>query len=353
MIDSSIGPLCVRLLPRLKVRVQSAEQQKILLLRPGGIGDAVLLIPAIQELRKRFPAASIHVLAEKRNAEVFLLCPDVERVFRYDRPSELLSVIRRSYDIAIDTEQWHRLSAVVARLLRAPVSVGFAANERAKLFTHPIPYSHDDYEVDSFLRLIVPLADKTAFDPLLPLLTVSEQVWSQIEADLRPLADKKLVVLFPGGSIAERQWGSSKFHVVAEQLSRKGFGIVVIGGKGDFSAGEEIVRGISGGLNMCGRLSLAGSAAVLKRSSLLITGDSGIMHVGYAVGAKVLALFGPGIEKKWAPRSPRVAILNKHLPCSPCTRFGYTPRCKKNTACMKEISVQEVVESAAALLEKS
>jgi ADP-heptose:LPS heptosyltransferase len=74
------------------------------------------------------------------------------------------------------------------------------------------------------------------------------------------------------------------------------------------------------------------------------------MHIGYGLGIKVLALFGPGREKKWAPQGKNCTVVNKHLPCSPCTTFGYTPKCRNNAACMSAITVEEVVRETLALL---
>ena len=90
----------------------------------------------------------------------------------------------------------------------------------------------------------------------------------------------------------------------------------------------------------------------MKEAVLLITGDSGIMHIGYGLGIKIVALFGPGREKKWAPRGRNCIVINKNLSCSPCTTFGYTPKCKKNAECMKQITVEEVFAAAMVLLEK-
>ena len=134
------------------------------------------------------------------------------------------------------------------------------------------------------------------------------------------------------------------------RLSERGYGIIVVGGKDDIRAGEEIIRDIPGGISICGKLSLPETAAMLKESSLLVTGDSGIMHLGYAVGTKVVALFGPGIVKKWAPRSSRVIVINKELPCSPCTKFGYTSTCPIDAECMQRIAAEEVMEKAMILL---
>jgi ADP-heptose:LPS heptosyltransferase len=323
-----------------------------LIIRPGGIGDAVLLIPSLAALKKQFPDAVVNVLAEKRNSAVFTLCPDISNIYRYDVPREFLAAVRGAYDAVIDTEQWHYLSAAAARLTRAPLLIGYGTNERQRLFTHPVSYSHDDYEVYSFSHLLGPLKMETACTPKVPFLSIRPDVKEKAQRLLQRLSDRSVVAVFPGGSINERKWGSDRFHRTAKLLSDEGHGIVVVGGNDDVRAGKEIVSGLSNALNLCGKLSLPETAAVLKESALLIAGDSGIMHVGYGLGIKIVALFGPGRELKWAPRSSRVAVINKHLSCSPCTIFGYTPKCPINAECMKSIAVEEVVEKVRALMQE-
>ncbi len=352
-IDKIVGRSLVFLLLSLNVRqnIASGEKTQILIIRPGGIGDAVLLVPVIVALKKRYPDSVIDILAEKRNSAIFSLCQKISRILHYDKPAEILKAIRGKYDVVIDTEQWHRLSAVVARMTRAPISLGYVTNERKKLFTHAIPYSHDDYEVDSFIYLLTPLIGQVSVDLEKPFLTVPAESMNKIRSLLKPIARKKIVAVFPGGSIEERRWGSDRFHQVAEVLVERGYGMVAVGGRDDRKAGDEIAAGLHSVISLCGQLSLVETAATLKESVLLITGDSGIMHVGFGLGIKTLSLFGPGIEKKWAPRGPGHVVINKNLECSPCTKFGYTPKCKKNAECMKRITVDEVVQNALELLE--
>jgi lipopolysaccharide heptosyltransferase II len=353
-IDSLLGPFIAPLVEGLFHPEDRTGDNisAVLIIRPGGIGDAVLLIPIIALLRKKYPHAAIEVLAEKRNSGVFALSPDVSSVFHYDAPAEFLATMRRTYDVVIDSEQWHRLSAIVARLTRAPMTIGFATNERKKMFTHPVPYSHDEYEMHSFLNLLTPIIGTITRDIDMPFLTIPPDMAGNVKPLLKPVAGNKMVALFPGGSIQERQWGSGHFHQTAKLLSDQGYSIVVVGGNDDVRAGKEIVSGLSNALNLCGKLSLPETAAVLNESALLISGDSGIMHVGYGLGIKIVALFGPGRELKWAPRSSRVAVINKNLSCSPCTTFGYTPKCPINTECMKSISVEEVVKKVRALMQE-
>lgn len=352
-LDSLIGtPLVHTARLLVPTRKNLSEVERILFIRPGGIGDAVLLVPAIKAIKQKYPEAQIDILAEKRNYGVFALCPEIRNVYLYDRPKELWKAVHNVYDVVIDTEQWHRLSAVVSRLTRAPVSIGFDTNERRKLFTHRIPYSHDDYEAESFLHLIEPVAGKSVFETDKPFLSVPPELTNKARASLGLLSGLRTVAIFPGGSIPERQWGAERFHRVAMELAGKGYGVIVVGGKEDVRDGEAISQGIPGAINLCGRLSLPETAAVLKEAELLITGDSGIMHIGYGLGVRTLALFGPGMEKKWAPMGLDCAIINKHLDCSPCTKFGYTPVCKKGVECMNLIAVEEVYEKAIELMKR-
>jgi lipopolysaccharide heptosyltransferase II len=349
-IDQLVGRPLVFLLPSPQALLPN-KPARILFIRPGGIGDAVLLIPAIQSVRLKYPTAKIHILAEKRNSAVFSICPDVDEVFRYEKFGDLLTVLRGRYDIVIDSEQWHRLSAVVARLVRSSMSIGFATNERRRLFALSVPYSHGNYETESFLNLVRPISGEVPWDSGTPFLTISQEDRESVRTSIGEQQAGMFVALFPGGTISERQWGSDRFHELALQLDKKGYRVIVVGGRRDVRTGERIVHGIPSGVNLAGRLSLRQSAAVISLSSLLIAGDSGIMHLGYALGTKVVALFGPGIEKKWAPRSRHVIVLNKHVPCSPCTKFGYTPQCRIDAQCMKKITVQDVVNAAETLLE--
>jgi lipopolysaccharide heptosyltransferase II len=322
---------------------------RIIIIRPGGIGDAILLIPTIKALKQKYPEAKITVLAEKRNASAFGLCPHIDRVLHYDKPKQLLEAIRGNNDVVIDTEQWHRLSAVVARLTGAPFSVGYATNERRRLFSYPIPYTHDDYEANSFLRLLEPFGIAQSDDTKTPFLVVPAAAKARAESLLNELAGKKFVAVFPGASIPERRWGAVKFSRVADSLAEKGLPVVIVGGKGDEAEGQKIVHE-NFGLNLAGKTSLAETAAILERSSILLSGDSGVLHIGAGLDIPTVSLFGPGIARKWAPRGDKHIVITRNMVCSPCTRFGYTPKCPIQVKCMQDITVEEVTEAVIQVL---
>ena len=129
-----------------------------------------------------------------------------------------------------------------------------------------------------------------------------------------------------------------------------------------FSYGEvQVLRGVDieipteqivcvMGRNGVGKTTLMQSAALIQRSRLFVGTDSGLMHLAFGVGTPVVALFGSGVEPKWGLRTSSTRILNRHLPCSPCTRFGLTPPCPIQVQCLREISAEDVFQEAEELL---
>lgn len=349
-MDTTIGSLGAFLLSHPSLKDQLFNPKTFLFIRPGGIGDAVMLAPVIRSLKNNSSKVHISVLAEQRNKEVFSLIPGVDKVLCYDRFSEFLQVLRGRYDVVIDTEQWHRLSAIVARIVQAPLKIGFDTNERRKMFTHPVPYSQDAYEADNFCCLLDPLGEGfNGLGRLSVLLTVPTSVAEKAASLLESLGKQPFMAIFPGASILERRWGADRFRRVAEVLTSFGIKIVVVGGKEDRIQGNEIVAG-GNGINLAGLTNLTETAAVLAKSLLLLSGDSGVLHIAVGLGVPTVSLFGPGRSKKWAPRGDRHIVINKELTCSPCTTFGTTPPCPNNLQCMQDITLEEVFYAARRLL---
>lgn len=351
ILDLWLGTALVFLLPKpLLPPPCPLPPQSILLIRPGGIGDAVHLLPAIQALQKSFPEIAIDILAERRNAGVFAMCPGIRRNFQYDRPGQLLQALHGRYDVVIDTEQWHQLSAVVTRLVRAPVKIGFATNKRRRLFTHTISYCQDDYEIRSFLSLLEPLgvpADEVVAESW---LHIPEDVCESVVSLLPQSNHQPIVAIFAGASIAEKRWGVDRFRSVAEWCLDRRLQVVLIGGEGDRPDAERIASGLEI-VNLTGRTSLVQTAAIIEKVAMVVSGDSGVLHIAAGLGRPTVALFGPSSIDKWAPRGPQHVALSKCLSCSPCSRFGYTSSCPNSGWCMSDIAVTDVARAIATLLD--
>jgi lipopolysaccharide heptosyltransferase II len=350
-LDAILGRLVVALPTPPARNAIPPEISSILIIRPGGIGDAVLLAPAIRSIKKNYHEAKITLLAECRNAGAFQLVPGVDEILCYDRPREFYQALRgRRYDVVIDSEQWHRLSALVARFVRAPVKIGFNTNERRRMLTHLIPYSHEEYEAISFTRLVGSMGIGEGEPPdSTPFLHIPDSALKSADNFLKAFASKLIVVIFPGASIVERRWGAERYKLVSNRLSEDGYITVVVGGREDMEDGELIAG--AEGLNLAGMTTLAETAALIDRSCLLISGDSGVLHLAVGLDIPTVSLFGPGIAAKWAPVGEKHVVLNRNLSCSPCTRFGTTPPCPYGVRCMKEITADQVMMAAASLLQ--
>ena len=357
-VDSIVGPLALRLAvnSRLGKRRTSINQktEKVLVTRPGGIGDAALLLPALKILKDLIPATQIHILCEPRNAGVFAHSPFISKIFNYNSLGDLKKMRKVEYDCVFDTEQSHFLTSALVALLKAHKKIGFATEGREKAYDVSVEYFHDEYEANSFFRLfaagIENWPEKFQLRP--PYFSPTDQEREKVSALLADIK-KEIVCMFPGASIKERLWPIDRWSKVANDLWKLGRQPIIIGGRSEFDMSQEITdTADSPILNLCGRLSLSETAALFDRSRLLISTDSGILHIGAMCNTPTVSLFGPGIADKWGPKGKRHRIINRNLPCSPCTKFGTTPPCPSRQECMNEITSGDVIDAAEDLLKE-
>lgn len=329
------------LLPRIRT---------LLVIRPGGMGDAVLLIPLLQAIRRRFPSATITVLAERRNAEVFGLTPNlVSEVLCYDRIGDVLRVLGRRYDAVIDTEQWYRLSAVAARLIRTERRIGFATNDRRRLFNFPVAYDQQRYETDNFLALLTGLTGEFLRpDPDRPFLTGRDAFPGHHLGEPRERIPVT-VLIAPGAAYPEKQWGPEKFRQLAEWLAENGYSAGLIGGSADVRLAGDIMKGLPV-RNFTGQTPLRETARLIATAALVIGGDSVALHLAAAFGTPSVALFGPTSPSQWAPRGKGHRTLYHPPPCSPCSRFGHIPPCPYEVECLKRVTIEEVFAAVREIL---
>lgn len=349
-LDGLVGPLVVRLLGKGGTRPPPAAPGSVLVIRPGGIGDAILLVPALRALAAAYPGCRIDLLAERRNAAAFLFCSCLAKVHCYDTVSGLSAALLGRYDLVIDTEQWYRLSAVVARLTRAPMRIGFATNDRQRLFTHPVSYSQNQYEACSFFRLLQPLGVSAPGEIATPFLTLPVAAAEAAAGLLAPLAGKPYLTVFPGASLAEKQWGTENFKALIAILAQAGIAVVLVGGEDTRGAGEEIARG-GVALNLAGKASLTETAALIGKGRALVSGDSGLLHIAVGLGTPTVSLFGPSDPLKWGPKGGEDRLLRAEQSCAPCSSFGTIPPCTGRAVCLSAITPGEVAEAVIGLWE--
>jgi ADP-heptose:LPS heptosyltransferase len=166
------------------------------------------------------------------------------------------------------------------------------------------------------------------------------------------------VGIHASGGRAIKQWDADRFAAVADRLAREhGAAIVLTGTAEDRELVEGVARRLPAAartVDLAGAIELPLLAAILERLDLLVTGDTGPMHLAAAVGTPVVAIFGPSDPARYAPLEAASAIVRIDLPCSPCNRIRLPPeRCVGHTPdCLAGVSVEQVHAAAVRLLEK-
>jgi len=340
ILDHSLAGLIACFLFPVPNQELPLENKRILIIRPGGAGDAVFLLPILKVLHHQ--GFVIDILCEQRNVDIFASQSHLlDKVYIYEK--QLPEVFKRSYDVVVDTEQWHYLSAIVSYFIRTECRIGFATRPlRAKLFNIQVPYQENGYELDNFKRLFegllglqIPVNDiNDCFD-----VPGSIKTWA-----LEQIPDRGVGV-FLGASIALRRFSVPQLLVVIRDLLANDYCPVLLGGKDVVKVSHQVIKEIKDPkvLDFVGKASLMQSAAIIQRSCRFIGPDSGLMHLACAVGTPVIAVFGPGNLAKWGPKGNGHKIITENVTCSPCTMFGYTlPICGGSYHCMKNIKIDKV-----------
>ncbi len=333
--DHLVGGLITFLLPSLPKKAFPQGINSILIIRPGGIGDAVFLLPILRALKKQ--GCVIDILCEKRNTEVFNSQEHlVNLVYLYDE--DHIAIFRNKYDLVVDTEQWHYLSALTTYFIRSRYKIGFTSRpRRSKLFHKVVEYDHEAYELDNFTKLFKDIL----IDGDVKGLEGSFEIPKNSQTWARDQIKAEFVTLFLGASIVLRRLNEKQLTTIIQHYLGKGFSVVLIGGNDVEDLALQIFTQIKSSqiYNFVGKISLLQSSALIHRSSLFIGPDSGFMHLACAINVPVVGIFGPGRKSKWGPKGIQHKIISENLPCSPCTTFGYTlPTCKGSYPCMKHES---------------
>ena len=303
--------------------------RRILIIKPSSLGDVVHALPTLAALRQTFPHAHIAWLVKRQWAGLLERVEGLDAVWPVESGvTGWLSAIRRlraaGFDLAVDLQGLLR-SGAMARLAGCPTRIGFAnAREGSPFF-----YTH---------RVSVPTAEMHAVDRyLLVAAACGASVQRAPEFRLRPLpADRQEVAVLLGRhglparepwigvSVAARwptkRWPPEFFATTMDHLQEKGLGRVVLIGGPDDRAAAQAVKGLmrTVPMDLTGATAPGLLPALLESAALLLTNDSGPMHVAAAMGTPVVALFGPTSPTRTGPYANGHRVLRSGVPCSPC-----------------------------------
>jgi lipopolysaccharide heptosyltransferase I len=371
-------------------RLRCKSFQRILLIKPSAVGDVIHTIPVLAKLRRRYPNARIDWLLTPAIAEWIRHHPGLSNAILFARHEfnragkswqatadlfRLVSSLRQTqYDLVLDLHGQFR-SALFALASGAPVRVGFdrprrqtrqasrhlvpeayrhgwtGTREGAWLaYTHRIPIpTLDVHAVDRYLWLgrLLGLDDDPP-DFRLPVPAAAVGRVNQLLARHR-LAGKPLAVLVPGTIWETKHWQASGFAAVGRYLLDSGRAVVLAGSAREGERCREVAAACPGACDLSGQTSLSELAALIERSVICVTNDSGSMHLTVALGRPVVSIFGPTDPLWIGPYGRPHAVVRASVPCAPCY-LRKLRRCTHGHACMNQVHPDAVIARVAKLL---
>jgi heptosyltransferase-2 len=314
---------------------------KRVVIAPNWIGDAVMSLPVLRALRAAHPEDSLAVLARRGPAAIYRAEGSADSVLeRSGFLADAAALARGRYDEAWLLPNSFR-AAAIAFLSGTRHRFGYATDRRGALLTDPVAppdgTEHQLRDYDELLR-----SRGVAPDTGAPALRIPEAAARRAEAALAaagldsPTA-KGLVLLAPGSAVAEtKRWPAQRFGALGDRLAERRWSCAAIVGPNDAVLG--------GAVSSCARAPLPVIGAA--RAKLVVTNDSGPMHLAAAVGTPVVAFFGPTDPGRTAPSGVPARVLDRYVFCSPCFR----DECPFEHQCMTEISVEMALQACEELL---
>ena len=333
--------------------------ERILVTRTDRIGDVVLSTPVLEALRMRFPQAWIAVMVAVDTRELVEGNPYIDEVIVYDKLGPEKSwlgtwrfareIYKKDFDIAIHLHPTNRVHWV-SYLARIPVRLGYRY-KNYRLLTNVIPHLKQEgkkHEAQYNFDLLAPLGINPPEhpEPHIPLSETAHQQLEKIKSEAG-LAGHSYVVLSPGSSCPSKMWAPSRFAELGNLVAKKyQVPVVLIGSEKEKALASQISSWMDAKpVNLAGRLTLGETAWLLKGSRLLVSNDSGPVHIAGAVGTPVISIFGrkqPGLGPvRWGPLAPNSKVIHKDVGCEVCLAH----RCTYSFLCLDQIQVSEVMEA--------
>jgi 3-deoxy-D-manno-octulosonic-acid transferase/heptosyltransferase-1 len=336
----------------------------ILIVKLSAVGDVIHTLPSLSALRILYPQAHITWVVEEAAAEIVRDHPDLDRMIvsrrkgwlkeikagRFKEPlREMVSFLSdlrlQDYDLVID---FHGLfkSAIMVFLCRGKRKIGYDSyQEMSGLFYgEKIPEDMSKHAVDRYLDF--PKCLGATFAPPSFQIAIGEENRKKIEGILAlNRITGPFVVMNPVAYWETKLWDDERFAALCDRIVEN-YGIpVVLTGKDSPSLGKIRALTQRHVINLEGQTTLKDLAELYRRAALLVTTDSGPMHLAAALGTPVVALFGPTDPKRTGPYGSGHTVIREHLACAPCFR----KTCREMT-CMKNITVETVFEAVETVL---
>ncbi len=339
--------------------------QRVLIRAPNWLGDAVMFAPALAAIRNAFPQWHLSLLAKPASAALFDRSPNIDEVVVYQDPGihsgwcGLLKLSRdlkkMEYDLAVLFQNAIG-GAVVTYLAGIPIRIGYDTDGRGGLLTNPIacPRQANRESLVNYFRGLLPTLGIIPEESVPELHTTSGEDKHAVAmlAAYGFCSTDLLIGLNPGSVYGTaKRWSFRRYAAVVDNLvSVTGAKIVIFGGRGEEELGLQIAKAMKARpILLSGKTSVRELMALLKCCHVLLTNDTGPMHMASALGVPVVAVFGPTDPRATAPSGTQHALVTAMIGCSPCLLRA----CPIDHVCMNGIEEQEVFGAAMMLLKRA
>ncbi len=344
--------------------IDLSEIKRILIIMMGGIGDMILLTPALKALRKACPSSTLSFLLGPYGAEKVIegsdlingkIIIDPEKYKGIKGKVKLIQELRKEcFHLSITSTGTNPTkSGLLCYLSGIKYRLGEDIGGKGFFYNLKVPFHPENHDVESNLLLIERLGIKADEKRTYIYRSAEDKYFaSKFIAD-HHLEEILLIGIHPGSGIHQawfKRWPKERFARLADALiDRYKAAVMIFGGADEVSlAGEIKALMNSNPILMAGKTTLTQAAALLEKCRLFISNDSGLIHVACAVHTPVIGLYGPTNYKRSGPYLDSAIIIRKELGCSPCYKRGKI-KCKR-LDCFKLITVEEVLESVESLL---
>ena len=308
------------------------ETLKILVVRFSSIGDIVLTTPVVRMLKKQLNA-QVHYLTKSSYVSLLKNNPYIDSVYQIDNSiSEVIADLKKEkYDYVIDLHSNLRTKILKFRLGVAAKSFNKLNMEKFMLTNFKLDNMPKIHIVDRYLETVKHLGVKNDNQGLDFFLSANDK----LDISIFP---KNYIVFVIGGQHATKILPTKKIISIIKNIDKP---VLLIGGPEDAHRGEDIAKACNKVVNTCGKYSILHSASLVQQATMVITHDTGMMHIAAAFNKKIYSVWGntvpefgmyPYLESE---QSKRIEV--KGLNCRPCSKIGYDKCPKGHFRCMQEI----------------
>lgn len=318
------------------------------------LGDAVLTLPMLQELKKQKPSCQIFVLCIPSTKEVFENSQSVSEVIVYDKRGSQRSFISylnliaqvRSLNFTVVYSPHRSIrSTIISFFSGAKSTVGFDNAGLAMLYKKQITYDKDMHETARNLHLLG-IGKNDGWRKILPKMEIDSEVICKVSGMIKCFTTKKIIAVAPGSIWKTKIYPKEYYKIIIDKLTFSGFNIVLIGGKEDSALCESLAVNSENALSLAGKLNIKESVALLKNCTALVCNDSAPTHLAMIADIPVLTIYCSTIAGfGFYPYNKKSRYLSfDDLSCKPCGIHGHNECPIKTFDCAHKLVPELVFE---------